>query len=168
MALCMARRFGAVPLSFGPLRRGPGARSPRVPGEPILRSSPAQHLMVLGAAALVASGLAPAVTHALGGSARGSGLAAGITALAWIPSLLPAALGRQTVPSRYGSAVLFGSMGHTLATLALGLLTILAVEVERRPFMAGLIAGAFVLLSAQVARAIWVLRQASPTSAEGR
>lgn len=139
-----------------------------MPGEPILRTSPVQHLLVLGAAALAASGLAPAVAVALGGSARGAGLAASITALAWIPALLPAALGRHAVPSRFGNAVLFGSMGHTLATLALGLLTILAVEVERRPFMAGLIAGAFVLLAAQVARAIWVLRQASSTSAEGR
>lgn len=138
-----------------------------MPTEPPLTSSPARHAGVLAGAAALAAGIAAGFAWMLSGTGSVGGMAALVTAVAWLPALAPVALGRHTVPSRFGNAVLIGSMGHTLATLGFGMLVITAVEIERRAFMSGLVAGGFVLLAAQAGYAVLVLRDSVVQRAGG-
>jgi hypothetical protein len=132
-----------------------------VASEPTLLNSPIRHAMVLAAAAAVAVVPAGALAGLISGDVRAAGLATTIVGLSWLPGLAPVLLGSRTVPSRFGQMVLFGTLGHTLATLGLALLVTRTTDVPRQALMSGVVAGAFVLLAAQVGYAVWVLRGAT-------
>lgn len=132
--------------------------------EPIVTNKPAQHAAVIAAGVAVSLVVGASLAWLLSGQPRVAGFAAVILGVSWVPALLPVLLGSRTVPSRFGSAVLFGTMGHTLATLGLSMLVVMASDTAPRPLMAGVVLGAFVTLSVQVGYAVCVLRQTTPAA----
>lgn len=130
--------------------------------EPTITNKPAQHAAVIAAGVGFSVVVGAAFALLLSGDARSAGFAAIVLAVAPLPAMLPVLLGSKSVPSRFGGAVLFGTMGHTLATLGMSLLVVSAGDVEPRPVVAGIVLGAFTALSVQVGYAIVVLRQATP------
>lgn len=128
--------------------------------EPVIHPKPTTHALVLAGAVVLAGGAAWVLGWMLGGTLPAA-MAAIATALAAVPAALPMLAGRSTVPSRFGAMVLFGTMAQTLVSAAAGGLITMTTDIEAKPFWIGVLAGAFVLLTAQVAYGIWVLREAT-------
>ena len=127
-------------------------------------------LATLGVAGVFASGIAVAVTMLLGTGLDAGMTAGGLTLLTIGATLLPMTLPNPTVPSKFGNAVLGGTMLQTMAVLGLGFLVTLTTDFDRRGFLLGMIAGGVVLLSTQVWFGISVLKraQASAVSTDGK
>lgn len=127
--------------------------------EPIVTSRPALHAAVVACGAVAGAGVAGGVSAFMGGPFAWSALLVVVTA---VPAMLPTLLGGQTVPSRYGAIALFAMTGQMFLTLGAAMFVRVAGDVPMKPFLGGVAAGAGVLLTAQVAIAVWTLNRATP------
>jgi len=124
-------------------------------------------LVTLCVAGLFSALVAAGVTMAMGAGIEAAATAGTLSLLLIVTEMVPLILPNPTVPSKFGNAVLGGTMLHTCATLGAGLLVTLLTDFDRQGFLLGLIAGAVVLLAAQVWFGISVLKRAQATTAGG-
>lgn len=127
--------------------------------EPIVSTRPVTHAAVIACGAAGAAAVAGGVAAAMGGPFAWSALLVLVTA---VPAMMPALLAERVIASRYGSMVFFGMTGQMFLTLGAALFVRVAADVPMKPFLGGVAAGAGVLLSVQVAIAVWTLNRAVP------